>query len=176
LDAIRTTTTITQTFNPTDGAASPVLIFPHGTLKDGGAEAIWYAVQVTDNSKFTLHRIKDSRGLGTQKNHKTFTLQNAFAKTGTFRYCNNLTSDQACNIFQQTSSPKLWVFVQFNWADQTIKKELNLNHPGDASYIDFFTKNNKHLYYRVIDAASIWRLYYLNLDTQPDKGTISAPF
>lgn len=175
MEEIRTSDTITFSLDTDDGATNSILAFPRGQLASDGSKASWFAAQITADYTLKLYRVNDHRGNSIEYKHKTFSLDNQFEKLDTLQYCARLTSDSICNIFQQTGSPKLWVYVEFNWSNGNVKRELNLNHPGDASYIDFFSKYKNHLYYRVIDASGDWYLYYLDLDKQPKKGTIVAP-
>lgn len=168
---------ITIEFEASDGATSDTLFYSNGRIK--GNKISWYALQIISDGKFRISRIIDHFG-DTISNIKSKNFRsnfiNSIKKTGTMNYVNRIYSNKDCNIIQQTSPDRIWLYIQYNWNSKKFNKLIFLNfEPDSNSTIDYLTQNDKHLYFRVIDSSSDWFIYYVNLKTSGSKTILNSP-
>lgn len=172
----KTSPEITLTLDTADGATDTTLWWTNGYIVSGVRCKYW-AVQVTADGEFTIYRGIDRRGDKVDVEKTVISVDSSFKKAGTFSYCQRSSSGNNFNgnIFQQSSSPQIWKYYRFIFDTKEIKRDINLNHPGDASYIKYYSNYKNHLYYIVENADTSETLRYVNLDNYGHVALVSVP-
>lgn len=174
----RTSPTVTRTVDTGDGPTSSVPVFPEGTIKnvDGAMYAKWYIPQLVDDNKIRLFRNSDQRGVSVVESAKSFNIHSNFdvPDTGDLSIVNRLTSNKLANIFTQTTPAQQSIYVWFDWANGSIRKQLNLSYSDASTDIKYFSQYKKHLYV-LVEILSTWYVHYYFLDNFPNKSTVPTP-